>query len=139
MKHIPAEKHKLLILGMKKFLIASAKHLQAKLPLCNSIIKHCRCLNPSYRQQAWTVDSVKVLVQKLAKCVNVEEDQLSDEWRLYQLESIPHSFVQDDSSNIRRIDHYWRDIFSLQSSSGVRYPCLMTFVKCITERSLCNS
>ncbi len=132
MKTIATEHHKLMLLGMKKFLIAATKHLQAKLPLHNTVIRHCRCLNPIFRHEAWTIESVKVLVQKLPKSVQINEDQLCDEWRLYQLESVSDNCLKNDDGSIKRIDHFWRDIFNLQGNSeGSKYPRLTVFVKCL--------
>jgi len=62
--------------------MSATKHLQGKLPLKNSVIKHCQCLNPTNRNQPWTVESVKLLAEKLSRCLDIEVDVLRDQWRL---------------------------------------------------------
>ena len=88
LKVIATEKHKMILLGMKNFLMSSTKYLQSRLPLNNSVIQHCRCLHPQNRQHQWTVNSVKILAEKLPGCLNIDIDVLCDEWRLYQLENL---------------------------------------------------
>jgi hypothetical protein len=88
MKLIQTEKHKLILLGMKSFLLSSTKYLQSKLPLKNTVIKHCRCLNPQNRLHHWTVASVKLLAQMIPRCLNLDVDAVCDQWKLYQLENI---------------------------------------------------
>ena len=131
LKQIATEKHKLILLGMKNFLMSSTKYLQAKLPLKNAVIKHCRCLNPQNRQHQWTIQSVKLLAEKLPACVNIDIDVLSDEWRLYQLENISDSLLKDEHDTTRRVDHFWRDIFAIVGNDGItlKYSVLTVFVK----------
>ena len=116
---------------MKDFLMSSTKYLPAKLPLKNAVIKHCRCLNPQNRQHQWTIQSVKLLAEKLPACVNIDIDVLSDEWRLYQLENISDSLLKDEHDTTRRVDHFWRDIFAIVGNDGItpKYPVLTVFVK----------
>src|SRR6266516_1593210 len=92
LKGIATEKYKMILLAMKNFLMSATKYLQSRLPLNNSVIKHCRCLHPQNRQHQWTINSVKILAEKLPGCLNIDIDVLSDEWRLYQLENIAQSF-----------------------------------------------
>jgi len=41
LKGVAAEKHKTILLGMKNFFISSNNYLQSRLPLNNSVTKHC--------------------------------------------------------------------------------------------------
>jgi len=138
LKQITTEKHKLILVGMKNFLMSSTKYLPAKLPLKNAVIKHCRCLNPQNRQHQWTIQSVKLLAEKLPACVNIDidvndddDDVLSDEWRLYQLENISDSLLKDEHDTTRREDLFWRDIFAIVGNDGItlKYSVLTVFVK----------
>jgi len=41
LKGVAAEKHKMILLGMKNFFMSSTKYLQSRSPLNNSFTKHC--------------------------------------------------------------------------------------------------
>jgi hypothetical protein len=106
---------------------------KTRLPFDNSVIQHSRCLSPANRHHSWTAESVKELALKLPVCLNIDVDKLSDEWRLYQLETVPQAFITDDAGMQRRLDHYWRKIFSMTDSDGctLRYPQVTVFAKAV--------
>jgi len=79
-KGVATEKHKMILLGMKNFFMSSTKYLQSRLPLNNSVTKHRRCLHPQNRQHQWTINSVKLLAEKLPECLNIDIDVLSEKW-----------------------------------------------------------
>src|SRR6266516_2553373 len=118
---------------MKNFLMSATKYLQSRLPLNNSIIKHCRCLYPQNRQHQWTVNSVKILAEKLPGCLNIDIDVLSNEWSLYQLENIAESLTKDEHDSARRVGHFWRDVLAIAGNDGItlKYPVLSLFVKSV--------
>jgi len=74
---------------------------------------------------------VKLLAQKMPRCLNLDVDALCDQWRLYQLENIADSAVKDADGNTKQIDHYWRYVFAIVRSDGntLKYPDLTVFVK----------
>jgi len=53
LKGVAVEKHKIILLCMKNFFMSSTQYLQSRLPLNNSVTKHCRCLHPQNRQHHW--------------------------------------------------------------------------------------
>ena len=75
--------------------------------------------------------SVKVLAEKLPRLLNIDVYVLRDEWRQYQLEESVDSFIKDPGGTVRRVDHYWRDVFQIVSTYGVtlKYGILAVFVK----------
>jgi len=74
---------------------------------------------------------VKLLAEKLPGCLNIDIDVLSDEWRLYQLESVEEGLTKGEHGFARRVDHFWRDVLATAGSDGStpKYPVLSVFVK----------
>jgi len=52
LKGVAAKKHIMILLDMKNFFMSSTKYcpLQSRLPLNNSVTKHCQCVHPQNRQ-----------------------------------------------------------------------------------------
>lgn len=119
---LPTEKQTILFLSMRKLYRTSSKYLLEKLPLDNTILKSCRALQPQVRHTVWTVPSVKTLAIELA--VEVNTDTLGDECRMYQNETVPEKWCKG------RIDHYWRNFFSMKNELGeLKYPSLTKVMK----------
>jgi len=70
-----------------------------------------------------------LLAEKLPGCLNIDIDVLSDERRLYQLESIEEGLTKDEHGFAKRVDHFWRDLFCGNYGSTPKYPVLSVFVK----------
>ena len=88
-------------------------------------------LESKNKQEPWTVESVKVLADKLPSFLNIDIDALRDQWRLYQLENIADGIMKDKSGTIRHIDHYRRDVLATVASDGctLKYDSMGVFVK----------
>ena len=101
-----------------------------KLPLTNIIIRCCKVLQPSLRQEVFILKGIWILGKRLL--VSVDIDSLSYEWKLYQLDDISLEFFKTKGFNEigeeillkERVDHYWRKtelmvINSLILKSGI--------------------
>jgi hypothetical protein len=64
----------------------------SKLPNSSRIIKNAKVLQPKRKSQSWTLEGIKVLNKKLPMSINV--DHVADEWRLYQMKTIPDEWYQ---------------------------------------------
>ena len=92
-----------------------------KLPLDNVVLKAVTCLSSVRRFVESSVSDVEVLAREL-HCDEETVLHLVDEWKVYQTE--------DGLSNeYERIDHYWRNIFSMKMEDGkIKYKCLPELV-----------
>ena len=117
------DKQKAAHLGLHTFWGAAVSHLQAKLPLNNSVLKDLGCLNPLKRERMSTTIYIQNLTRKLLQ--EFDTAAVLDEWKLYQNDG--------DISNIdtdQRVDHYWNVVFLLTSDEGNgRYELLPRLVK----------
>lgn len=98
----------------KKHYLAACKHILEKTPESSSIVRSLKCFHPAERK---TVNSCKDIVA-VAKALqlNVEYDELIDEWKSPQLES------QTMNDN-ERIDEYWSKLTSTKNSiNKLKYP-----------------
>ena len=124
------EKQKKFVLEAKSFLIAVTKHLVNKLPLDNIILRTSKVLKPDARSEDWTLKAIKILAKKLN--VSVDLDKLADEWKLYQLETIPEDWYREfeEPQKFIRVDHFWRKVDDLKDVMGERkFPSIMKVVK----------
>ena len=81
------------------------------------------CLNPDRRSDA-SFRAIQFFASKL-RTPAADIANVSDEWRLY----ICDEEIRKPEKG-RRVDHYWRDIFQLQTANGkLRYPLLTKIVK----------
>lgn len=88
-----SEEKQKFVLEAKSFLVAVTKHLVNKLPLDNIILRSSKVLKPDAPSEDWTLKAIKILVKKLN--VSVDLDKLADEWKLYQLETIPEDWYKE--------------------------------------------
>lgn len=118
-------------LDMLKFKQQALKHYQraASHLLEKSILakgrdaKHLICLQPKKIKEK-SFRSIVNVHRFLNLDLNIDEDSLSDEWKLLQLEDL-------SSYNLSiRIDHFWRQIFEISNvCNEPKYPLLTKVVK----------
>lgn len=102
-----SEKDKLLIYtGAQKHYMASTKHLMNKFSLKSIFLKYCKYLNPKNIIKSQT-QHVTYLSEKLA--LNINGDELADEWRLLKGEEI---LLNADTLN-QSIENFWNTIFAI--------------------------
>ena len=120
---------------MREFYKVCTSYLLLKLPLTN-IIRCSKVLQPSLRQEAFTLKGIRILGKRLL--VSVDIDSSSDEWKLYQLDDIPLEFFKTKGLNENgeeillkeRVDHYWRKIELMKNAVGdLKYPLIIKVVK----------
>jgi hypothetical protein len=104
---------KSVLLGIRAFLVASIKHLQKKLPFENSLLRDLSCLDPRKRQLSGSISSVENVCKKL--CPNSDVSKVHDEWIVYQTD--PN--IMNITAQTGRIDHYWNQVLTMTSSSGL--------------------
>ena len=129
-RDLSEEQQKKFALGAKSFLIAATKHLVNKLPLTNIILRCGMLLQPDLRLENWTLKAIKTLASKLN--VGVDLDKLGDEWRMYQLETIPEDWYMEGEEPQKpiRVDHYWKKVDDLKDAMGEKkFPSVMKVVK----------
>lgn len=122
LQKLKEDQQKAQLLGMRAFFIAVATFLQTRLPFENKFLRFVSCLNPD-RSDA-SLRAIEFVASKL-RTPAADNANVSDEWRLY---------IYDGEIRKRekatRVDHYWRDIFQLQTANGnPRYPLLTRIVK----------
>ena len=122
--------------NMRKFFIAVTRYLQKKLPIADNLLISAACLNPDNRKTKHSVRSIKCLAKHFPHVVTENEISIvTDEWKLYQLESEENLTHQDG-----RIDHYWWNVFKIKTMSGdIKYPLLSKLVKSVLSLPHGNS
>jgi len=117
------DQQKAQLLGIRAFFTAVAAFLQTRLPFENKLLRFLSCLNPDRRSDA-SLRAIEFVASKL-RTPAADIASVSDEWRLY----IHDEEIRKPEKGTR-VDHYWRDIFQLQTANGnLRYPLLTTIVK----------
>ncbi|PFX13024.1 hypothetical protein AWC38_SpisGene22936 [Stylophora pistillata] len=117
------DQQKAQLLGIRAFFTAVAAFLQTRLPFENKLLRFLSCLNPDRRSDA-ILRAIEFVASKL-RTPAADIASVSDEWRLY----IHDEEIRKPEKGTR-VDHYWRDIFKLQTANGnLRYPLLTTIVK----------
>ena len=104
-------KQRLAILEIRLFYVATASHLQSRLPLGNKLLRDLGCLNPLKRDRKSTDSSIQNLSKKLQPQLDVS--YVLDERKLLQ----PDQEVSEIDTN-QRVDLYWNTVFLLMSIDG---------------------
>ena len=105
------------------FFTAVAAFIQTRLPFENKLLKFLSWLNPDQKSDA-SSRAIEFVATKL-RMPAADIANVSDEWRLY----IHDEEIRKPEKGTR-VDHYWRDIFQLQTATGnPRYPLLTRIVK----------
>ena len=89
-----------------------------------------KALKPDARSEDWSLKAIKMLAKKLK--VSVDLDKLSDEWRIYQLETITEDWYKEfeEPQKFIRVDHFWRKIDDLKDVMGEKkFLSIMKIVK----------
>ena len=114
-------------MNVQKHYAAAATHLIGKSVLSTGqVVKHFRCLKPEERDK----DRSESSILKVAKALPLEinEDALVDEWRLLRLEKDVKT--QDQTGSRLRVDHYWKQFFSIKDSvNEPKYKNITSVVK----------
>ena len=111
-------------------LMATTKHLVSKLPLDNIILRSSKALKPDAGSEDWSLKAIKILAKKLK--VSMDLDKLSDECRIYQLETITEDWYKEfeEPQKFICVDHFWRKIDDLKDVMGQKkFPSIMKVVK----------
>ena len=122
--NLDSGKQKRALLDIRKFNIG-VSYLLSNFPFDNELLKHLGCLHPEHRLKPSSSSAIERVARKLPFA---EEDValITDEWKVYQGEEIDEKLwkiEKDDEVELRRIDHYWRDILKLKTGSGKdKYP-----------------
>ena len=107
---------------------SAVTHLLHKLPLYNKIIQSARCFNPGNRNGKNSCNDFYTMARELiGKAMPREVLPLAvDEWKVYQVENL------DEMRETERIDHYWRQIFSIKCQDGSqKFPLMEKIVKAV--------
>lgn len=97
--------------------------LQTRLPLGNKLLRFLSCLNPENRMTN-TMSAIEYVAKQL-KIPETDITNVSDEWRMY-LHDVDVKMPDEKT----RVDHYWREVFKLKTSSGnPKYPHLTNVVR----------
>lgn len=115
------EKH-ILLNEMKASYVAASQHLLRKLPLDSPVLKDVTCLSPTARSRESSIEAIARLAALVPHVVSEREICLvRDEWRMYQIETIPTEwYKQSDSEEFGRLDHFWAKVLSIRTENGGR-------------------
>lgn len=122
---------KLYVAKMRKFFQAVTKYLQKRLPLNNELLKALGCLHPFKQKSESGTINIRKIALKMPQVVNDHEiAQITDEWKIYQLETIPRCWIEDDNGKDHRIDDYWAKVLDLKMDNGsFKFKTLSILVK----------
>lgn len=161
---------------MKEAMIKSAHYLLNNLPINEQVVYDAQFLGPQKRLAKKGVNAVKRLSFEVVKALSPAAlktvfrlkhdenqdmllDRIAEEYKLYQVEDIPKSFIEgqpevkkvyrasywkyayqlldiniedfSSDSNLVRIDHYWNNVGSICDEEGKpKFPNLCIFAKC---------
>ena len=130
--NLDSGKQKRALLDIRKFFNTGVSYLLSNFPFDYELLKDLGCLHPEHRLKPNSSSAIERVARKLPFA---EEDValITDEWKVYQGEEIDEKLwkiEKDDEVELRRIDHYWRDILKLKTGSGKdKYPRLGKIVK----------
>ena len=125
--NLDSGKQKKALLDIRKFVNTGVSCLLSNFPFDNELLKDLGCLHPEHRLKPSSSSAIERVARKLPFA---EEDValITDEWKVYQGEEIDEKLwkiEKDDEVELRRIDHYWRDILKLKTGCGkAKYPRL---------------
>ena len=94
------------------------------LPLNNNLLRYLSCLNPKHRAENDDCAAIIYISKKLHVYIeNIPE--VCNQWKMYQID------LEVPTNVSGWVDHYWRDVFKLQSSDKtLKYPLLTYVIKC---------
>ena len=101
------------LLDIRKF-NTDVLYLLSNFPFDNEFLKDLGCLLPEHRLKPSSSSAVERVARKLPFAEDVA--LITDEWKVYQGEETDEKLwkiEKDDEVELRRIDHYWRDILKL--------------------------
>ena len=118
--NLDSGKQKRALLDIRKFFNTGVSYLLSNFPFDYELLKDLGCLHPEHRLKPKSSSAIERVARKLPFA---EEDValITDEWKVYQGEEIDEKLwkiEKDDEVELRRIDHYWRDILKLKTGSG---------------------
>ncbi len=107
-RKLKSEKQKSILLGIRAFNVAAVTHMQSRLPLQNTLLRHLGCLKPAKMTKRSTVTSIQNLVRKLLP--RLDPSVVQDEWKLFQADA-----DVDSLQGTHDPEEYWNAVFQLQS------------------------
>ena len=110
-------KQKRALLDIRKFFSTGVSYLLSRFPYDNELLKDLGCLHPEHRLESGSISAVERIARKLPFVEEEDVPLIADEWKVYQGEDINEKMWKQ-KGKLRRIDHYWRDILQLKTSSG---------------------
>ena len=129
--NLDSGKQKRALLDIRKFFNTGVSYLLSNFSFNNEPLKDLGCLHPEHRLKPSNSSAIERVARKLPFAEDVA--LITDEWKVYQGEEIDEKLwkiEKDDEVELRRIDHYWRDILKLKTGSGKdKYPRLRKIVK----------
>ena len=119
------------VLNMRNFYQTVTKYLQKRLPLDNEMQKDLKCLHPLEQKSERGTSKIRIIAERLPQVVEESNiSQVTDEWKMYQLQDITDSLKVDDTQKDIRVDYYWNRVLQTKSSDmSPRYKVLGPLVK----------
>ena len=117
LEKLDSGKRKRALLDIRKFFITGVSYLLSRFPFENELLKDLGCLHLEHRLESGSISAVERIARKLPFVEEEDVPLIADEWKVYQVEDINEK-IWKQKGKLRRIDHYWRDILRLKTSSG---------------------
>jgi hypothetical protein len=116
LRSIPKESRHRVIVSMRAFYMSAAVYLLPRLPLDNPLLQNLIYFQPKKSFLPESLKAICDLVQKMPHMDSKDAIDIADEWRAYRLDADTISLSENAEG--KRVDHYWRDVISLQSCDG---------------------
>ena len=116
--NLDSGKQKRALLDIRKFFNTGVSYLLSNFPFDNELLKDLGYLHPEHRLKPSSSSAIERVARKLPLAEDVA--LITDEWKVYQGEETDEKLwkiEKDDEVELRRIDHYWRDILKLKTGS----------------------
>lgn len=126
LENIPDSSQLIFLNQVKSFSVASTTYLIKKVQNLN--LDLLECVSPYKIKDDASVGSI-VKISKLLPIKSIDENTLSVEWRLIQLDE--DIVFPSPENNYQRIDTFWSKIFLLCNGSKLRYPVTTVTVKAV--------
>ena len=107
---------------MRSAFAAISSYLQTRLPFKNKLLESLGCFNPKKISKSKPTD-----IEFIAKKLCVSDDfvlRATDEWKVLTLDQSVQAI------DFKRVDHFWREVFSqVSTDSSRKYSALTDVIK----------
>ena len=138
---LSVEKSAKFLSNIRQIFVSISEDLLRTLPLQNNFLRYLKCFHPLMRENANSYANVMNVARQIPSEILSNEmiDRIGGEWRVYQNETIPLDWIEDENG-FHSVDFYWRNIFTLKTNVGKeKFVGLKKLIQCVFALSHGNA